>query len=394
MKISQFDPRDYDYFPPDGEQLNGDARDKPPKFPLIAWNNIEFNPNEEWRVDKVLPRIGLAAFYGGPGTVKTFVLIDLFRRIACGGLWGGRDVEPGPVVYIAAEGGGGIKKRIKGLKKFIAEQNLPANIPFYLITVAPNFGTGEDDRVELIQCIEALGIQPAAIGIDTAAQSLGGADENGQGMAQLVINGTALFNYFKCLVVFVHHVPLSDDKRLRGGTNLIGALDVSILLEREKGSMTASLTVMKLKDEDDFQKFTVHLTRIVVCSDKKGREVSTLVVESVEPGAIEGSKAPQPKSIPRGQRLLIAVVSQALSEDETVKTIRPYADGPLIKAVPDDAVRRRYYARLAEKARPGEPPQKLADRQRQAFYTAVKEALNATILIACEQDETRFLWLP
>jgi hypothetical protein len=157
--------------------------------------------------------------------------------------------------------------------------------------------------------------------------------------------------------------------------------------------MTAMLTVMKLKDEDDIQKFTVHLARIVVCLDKKGREVSTLVVESVEPGAIEGSKAPQPKSIPRGQRLLIAVVSQALSEDETAKIIRPFNDGPLVKAVSDEAVRRRY-SRIAEKAKDGEDPQKLAARQRQAFYTAIKNAINGTILMACEQDETRFLWLP
>jgi hypothetical protein len=167
-----------------------------------------------------------------------------------------------------------------------------------------------------------------------------------------------------------------------------------MLLEREKGSMVATLTVMKLKDEDDIQKFTVHLARVVICPDKKGREVSTLVVEKVEPGAIEGSKAPQLKSIPPGQRLLISIVVQALSEDETAKTIRPFNDGPLVKAVSDEAVRRRYYVRIAEKAKDGEDSQKLVARQRQAFYLAVKNAIKATILMACEQDETRFLWLP
>jgi hypothetical protein len=57
-------------------------------------------------------------------------------------------------------------------------------------------------------------------------------------------------------------------------------------------------------------------------------------------------------------------------------------------------VRRRYYARIAENARPAEDPQKLAVRQRQAFYRAINNALKAVILMACEQDGTRFIWLP
>jgi hypothetical protein len=35
-------------------------------------------------------------------------------------------------IYIAAEGGNGIKKRIAGLKKVAAEKGLPADIPFHL----------------------------------------------------------------------------------------------------------------------------------------------------------------------------------------------------------------------------------------------------------------------
>jgi hypothetical protein len=88
------------------------------------------------------------------------------------------------------------------------------------------------------------------------------------------------------------------------------------------------------------------------------------------------------------------MVEQAIGEDETAKMIRPFVDGPLVKAVPDEAVRYRYYARIAEKTALGEDQQKLADRQRQAFYRAVNDALKALILMACNQDGTRFLWLP
>jgi hypothetical protein len=128
-------------------------RQLPPKFPLVAWKDISFDLEEEWRVEGLLPRVGLACLYGGTGAVKTFIWLDLFERMSRGGLWAGRDVEQGPVVYIAAEGAGGIRKRIAGLKKDRAGKGLPADVPFYLLTVAPNLGTGEDDRVELIRQI-------------------------------------------------------------------------------------------------------------------------------------------------------------------------------------------------------------------------------------------------
>jgi hypothetical protein len=106
-------------------------------------------------------------------------------------------------------------------------------------------------------------------------------------MAQLVANGTAIANYFACLVGLIHHNPLGDEDRLRGWTGLLGGLNVSILSRRAKGSLTATLDVKKMKDEDDTLSFTVTLARVVLGQTKSGRDISTLVVETVEPGATE-----------------------------------------------------------------------------------------------------------
>jgi hypothetical protein len=379
--------------------LNRQARNGPdgrapkkPKFQLIPFNDIKFETAEEWLIKKLLPRKGVAAIYGASGSVKTFILLDLLLHIALGWPWAGRRVVQAPTIYIAAEGAAGLHKRKIGWE--LAHDGLPDNVPFYLIEVAPNLGAGIGDLKELIASIEAAGVRPGSIAIDTVAQSIGAGDENNTGMVQFAANITALANHFECFVAAVHHVGLGDEKRLRGHSSFLGALDVSILSERKEGALSATLTVMKLKDEESAQKFTVHLARIAIGKDSDGEEVSTLIVESVETGATEGAKAPRAKSIPRGQRLLIAIVEQAIGEDETAKMIRPFTDGPLVKAVSDDAVRRRYYVRLAENAKPREDPQKLADRQRQAFYRAINDALKALILMACDRDGTRFLWLP
>src|ERR1700730_1704971 len=71
-----------------GKKGNGDGgeqfsrAEKLPKFPLIPWKDIAFDLEEEWIVEGVFPRIGLGALYGGPGSVKTFILVDLYLRIA------------------------------------------------------------------------------------------------------------------------------------------------------------------------------------------------------------------------------------------------------------------------------------------------------------------------
>jgi hypothetical protein len=287
---------------------NGEAK---PPFPLVAWKDIAFDLEEEWRVETLLPLARVACLYGGP-SVKTFVLLDLFARMARGGFWGGREVKQCPVVYVAAEGGNGIKKRIAGLKKVAAEKGLPADIPFHLIPAAPNLGTGNGDCKKLIADIEATGAQPGAIAIDTTTQALGGADENGAGMDALVVNATVIANYFQCLVVLVHHTPVADDDRLRGKTSLLGGLDVSIISKREKGSLVATMTIKKMRDEDETQSFTVNLVRVVLGKTKKGREVSTLVVATVDPGAAEAAKTS--RKLPDSATNALSALRYALDE--------------------------------------------------------------------------------
>jgi hypothetical protein len=186
-------------------------------------------------------------------------------------------------------GAGGIRKRIAGWKKEHGD-GVPATLPFYLVTVAPNLGTGDADLKELIASIEAVGVTPCAIALDTLAQSLGGADENSTGMASFVTNATAMANHFGCFVA-------ADDKRLRGNTTLIGGLNVAILAEREEGALAAVLTVKKLKDEEDGQKITVRLVRVSIGVDEDGEDISTLVVQSVDPGAPKRGHASQSREV-------------------------------------------------------------------------------------------------
>jgi len=227
---------------------------------------------------------------------------------------------------------------------------------------------------------------------DTLAQALGGGEENSTGMVNFVANTTALAVRFGCCVIAIHHVPLADEKRLRGHTSLNGGADALLLTERKNGGLTTILSLEKLKDEEDNIKLAVHLSRIVIGQDDDGDEVSTLVVTRVEP--LEGKaveKGKPPKAIPRSRRLLIEV-RKALSEAGC--DLRSFSDGPMVRAVHDEAVRLRYYARIAEEAAPDDTPEEIAERQRKGFNRAIKNALDAKDIVARLDSNKRFLWFP
>jgi hypothetical protein len=159
--------------------------------------------------------------------------------------------------------------------------------------VAPNLGTGEDDCKKLIECIEAARKRPGVIAIDTIAQAIGGADENNTGMATFISNATTLANHFDCLVAAVHHCPLSDDRRPRGWSGLGANVAALVLLEKIANKLQSIMEIMKLKEDESHQKFTVHLSRVIIGKDEDGEDVTTLFVESDEQPKQDTRKAVQ-----------------------------------------------------------------------------------------------------
>lgn len=371
---------------------NGRAPDEPRKFQLEPWEAIKFAGGEEWAIKRLLPRRGIAAIYGKPGSLKSFVAVHASLSIAMGREWAGRRVSQAPVIYLAAEGAGGLRKRKEGYVR--AWPELPADVPFYLISSSPNLGADPGDVQQLISDIEAAGVSPGLIVLDTLAQTLGGNDENGAGMTAFTANASALAERFNALVLIVHHVGLGEgaQQRMRGHSSLHGALDAQILCERQEGAFCATLTLQKVKDELSDVRLTAHLSRVVVGVDQDGEEISTLIVDDVE-NADRPAEAPKPKPVPASQRLLMAVLVQAL--DEAGSKITPFGNsGPGVPAVNDEIVRARYYTRIAEQAGPDDEPEKLAERQRKAFNRSLAEAIKAQRVVAAEVIGRRMLWLP
>jgi AAA domain len=275
---------------PNGEDASAE------RFKLVDWNDIIFDPNDEWRIEDILPLRGLGLVYGKQGSFKSFVAMNLALHVALGTAWAGKRVERGRIVYIAAEGGPGMPKRLAPHK---AKHTMQRG-QFALLSATPNLGAREGDLPALITAVKITGVHPALIVIDTAAAAIGGADENGAGMAALIDNARRLAQHFDCFVLVVHHVGHDDtaQKRPRGWSGLGPALDVQILCERQEREMRTILTVQKQKEEADGICFEARLSRVVIATAENGKETSTLVVDSVrkaDPGA-----APKTDKRPEG----------------------------------------------------------------------------------------------
>jgi hypothetical protein len=359
-------------------------------FKIERWAEITFDPNEEWLIKRIMPRSGTGAIYGKPESFKSFIAMHIGLCVALGRGWAGRRVHKAPVVYLAAEGAAGLRKRKTGYVK--AWKDLQGEVDFALVSAAPNLGTDPGDLPKLFATIEAAGIRPGLIVIDTLAKTLGAADENGSGMTAFIGNAGALAQRFNCFVLIVHHVGHNDDKRLRGHSSLPGGLDVIVLCERMGRELRATLALQKLKDEASDVRLMAALSRAIVGHDEDGEEASTLIVDDVlEAGTALSSQSAAPAS--KAQRLLMSVVVDAI--DEAGQDFRPFGkDGPLVRAIDDDLARERYYARIAEKAEPNEDPAKLVGRQRKAFNRNIKTALDAVRLMAASRSGKRLLWLP
>jgi hypothetical protein len=146
-----------------------------------------------WLEDAVLPATArghvkgllgdgdLGLIYGGPGTGKTFLAIDLVGHIALGLPWRGRRTSGRPVVYVAAEAGRSIQRRFVPWRERHAGDAREGRVPLKIITRAVNLllpGELGELLAELRAVRDELGEAPGVVVFDTLSRSMAGGDEN------------------------------------------------------------------------------------------------------------------------------------------------------------------------------------------------------------------------
>ncbi|HXG86741.1 MAG TPA: AAA family ATPase [Vicinamibacterales bacterium] len=277
-----------------------DAEERPPRPPLqsLTLGELFARLQPKSVVDQWIPDLGLVQVVGKPGALKTFFVCHVGLCIAAGkrDVFGYRVVQHGPVLYIAAEGGGAFQFRVRA---FCNEHDVdPLKLPFHVIPIPVDLRDPTFQR-ELLDVISKL--RPVLVIVDTLSRCTPGADENSaRDMGEVVSFCSKLQNTSSCAIAFVHHPPKGDPKGGGRGSGVIfGAVDAEIRIdskdEDEDGDVlgTREITVTCVKQKDDLRPPPLELIAHVVnvCNEDgfemvhdSGRPITSLVLRPADAG--------------------------------------------------------------------------------------------------------------
>ncbi|NEB04516.1 AAA family ATPase [Streptomyces sp. SID13726] len=196
-------------------------------------------------VDGLLYRGTVARINGKPGAMKSFVALDMAGCVANGRPWAGRDVVKGDVIYLVAEGAGGIKKRVRAW-----EQETGCRMSGVYFLPRPIQVAGIEWMVLEEACKR---LRPALVVVDTQARSTVGIEESSNERMSVIFQRIErLARESEACALLVHHTGHVGEHG-RGASNVLGAVQTELLVKKEGKGAERVITVRidKTKDDDD-----------------------------------------------------------------------------------------------------------------------------------------------
>jgi len=233
----------------------------------------EASESLSWVVKRVLPAESVGVMFGGSGSFKSFLALDVAMRIAHGLQWINQRTIQGHVVYLAAEGGVGVYRRVTA---WHMEHKLDPNAgkfhfirrPLALLTEAKSV------RAE----IEHLGVRPVLVVIDTLSQTFTGVEDSSSDMAPYLRSlRSDLAQAFKSCVLVLHHVGHGASERPRGSSAIQANSDFLIGVFRDENAMTTTAQVIHQKDGEIIKPVMFSLQSVDLGKDADGDPITSLV---------------------------------------------------------------------------------------------------------------------
>jgi AAA domain len=231
-------------------------------------------PEPGWVIHGVMPTGALVLPYGPPKSGKSFVALDQALCIATGNPWAGHQTEPGTVVYVAAEGIGGLARRVLS---WLTHHEVDDPGPIHWLKGAVNLTNRLEVESFTRICAE---LQPVAVYLDTLARCSLGADENSaKDMGTVVAALDQIRDITGAAVAPVHHAGKDSTKGARGSSALLGAADAVYEITGSDGVVTMRCTAMKDAEAPPSLTFKMRTIEQSVALDPV--DPTTMVPESV-----------------------------------------------------------------------------------------------------------------
>ncbi len=214
---------------------------------LLSVEEMAKLPPPEPLIENVLMRGGLAVLWGKPGSGKTFVALDWGLNVAVGAWWFGREVRQGGVLYLAAEGSGGLNQRVQA---WMTDRRVYRVGPEQFSLLPETVNLLDRQWAEAMVVLTAT-MAPALVIADTLARSMVGGDENtSRDMGVLINVANRVQEASGAAVLFVHH-DTKEGSTMRGSSALLGAVDTCV--ECRADGQAVMLKCEKQKDARPFE---------------------------------------------------------------------------------------------------------------------------------------------
>jgi len=247
-------------------------------------------PKANWLIKSYIDACSLIQLFGEPGSMKSFLAIDMGLCVASGHNWHRSPIrKKGLVFYIAGEGFAGLSKRLKAWS--LANNIDLKEIPFF-VSNRPAQILDPSNVKEVIEAIEELKHQyglPVFVINDTLNRNFGPGDENKTEDMTKFVNcvDTAIRLKYGCAVLIVHHSPLNDSGRARGNSSLRGALDWEYCLTKQGDARKLSTT--KVKDYEPPPNIIFKPRSILLdgwIDEEDGEIITSCILEKVDGDAL------------------------------------------------------------------------------------------------------------
>lgn len=258
------------------EQDDADAKE-----PRFMWAD-EFCQNRaelDWLIDKYVPACSVGLLFGDSEAYKSFLLIDMAGHIATGKPWRGQEVQQGNVLFIAGEGGNGLRTRIKA---WFEKYDEPMR-NFAVSTVPLELCDPKHADLLISDIRQFIGNESFSfIVLDTLNTHFGAGDENATSdMTRFRLAALKLSQATGATVAISHHCGHQDKTRSRGNISLHNGIDWEFKLERS-GDYT-TLTGTKMKDAPTPPPLSWTLAQQPLqWADKHGNPINGAVLEPAE----------------------------------------------------------------------------------------------------------------
>lgn len=270
-----------------------------------------------WLVKGIVPADSVGMMFGASGTFKSFVALDLALHIAHGMPWLGRRTTQGPVLYIAAEGGSGLHKRVEAWHQLRRLRS--AQSPFFVLPMAVDL---TESAWRVAEAADAIGVRPALVIVDTLSQTYSGEENSANEVAAYMRElGVRFRAKWQSAVMVIHHSGHLATERPRGSSAMRANLDWMFGVFRDEEEQIATLTCAKQKDAEGFADTTFQMLRQDLGTDADGDAITSLVArhlssaEEVQEAVQAEAKAGRSNT----KRLLMSLVANGMQEKDLRK---------------------------------------------------------------------------